>query len=169
VTVRPALPHLVALMLGAGAALLASCGTSTNLIPASHAAQLNTDLQAVSDAVDNHDCADAASADEAVASDVTGLPVSVDPRLRIRLAQGTALLTRRLPEQCTSAPVIKKPVKKKKPTKTTTTAATTVATTTAEPTTSTVDTTTEPTLPTTATTTSTPTTPTSTNGGVITP
>jgi hypothetical protein len=157
VTVRAALPHLVALALGGAGALLASCGgSSAGLIPAGQANTLDSHLQAVANAVDARDCDTAVAAVGRVAAEIASLSHSVDVRLRLRLKQGTSRLVKAVPVDCVAP----------RPTTTTTTATepTTATTTKTEPTTAT-DTTpttatdTTPTIPTI------PTIPTDTTGG----
>jgi hypothetical protein len=165
-TVRSLFPLLVALALGGTAALLVSCGSSSGLIPAGNAQQLDSNLQDVADAVADGDCASAVAAAGQVGANVLELPVSVDLRLRRQLSRGTKRLIAAVPNDCTQATPTTPHKHKNKTTTTATTPATTVSTTTTTPT----ETATTPipsvTVPPTTPTVTTPATSTSTTGGV---
>lgn len=98
---RP-LPLLVALVLGAGAALLAACaGSGTEGgIPAATAQQMDEDLEAVGRETAAGDCDAAEEALTRVRGDIVELPSSVDDRLVARLTRGADNLAVRVPVEC---------------------------------------------------------------------
>jgi cell division protein FtsN len=156
-SMRPALPFLLALVLGVSAALLVACGSSASdrkkLIPPRSADRLKTALSDVRSAVDSGNCTSAERAIARARGVLVNLPSAVDAQLVARLRQGIDNLQKIAPNEC-------------KQHQTTSTATTTQTTTppATTPTTATTDTTTTPTTPTTATTdtTTTPTTGTTT-------
>jgi hypothetical protein len=153
---RPALPFLLALVLGVSAAVLVACGSSASdrkkLIPPRSADRLKTALSDVRSAVDSGNCTSAERAITRARGVLVNLPSAVDAQLVARLRQGIDNLQKIAPSEC----------KQHQTTSTATTTQTTTPATT--PTTATTDTTTTPTTPTTATTdtTTTPTTGTTT-------
>jgi hypothetical protein len=172
---RRALPLLAALLLGLCTAFLVACGSGTKRgVPAADAQQLNSDLDAVSSAVDAGHCATAEAAVVRVRGDILQLPASVSQKLRTRLASGADNLAKRVPIQCarnqTTTPTETTPTTTTPttttPTDTTPTDTTPTDTTPTDTTpTDTTPTDTTPTTTTTTPTTTTPTTPGGTTGG----
>jgi len=156
-SMRAALPYLLALILGVSAAALVACGSSASdrkqLIPPRSADRLKSALSDVRSAVDDGNCDTAAQAVARARGVLVNLPRAVDDRLVARLRQGIDNLQQIAPDECQSH----------KTPSTTTTTETTTPETTSTPTTATTDTTTTPTTSTsTTTTTTTPTTGTTT-------
>jgi hypothetical protein len=152
-SMRSALPYVLALVLGVSAAVLAACGSSSDdrkeFIPQRSADRLSSALSDVRSAVDDGDCEAAASAIARARGVLVNLPSAVDNRLVARLRQGIENLQEIAPDECQGN-------------QDTTPSETTTETTTPE-TTATTDTTTTPTTDTTTTpTTDTTTTPTTT-------
>jgi hypothetical protein len=81
---------------------LASCGSSGDVIPASRAADLDAQLDAVKTAVDNGNCTAAQQAVAQAKGEVLNLPSSVDAALRDRLQEGVDNLAELVPAQCGS-------------------------------------------------------------------
>ena len=91
-------------MLGAGAAVLVSCGSSgAGLIPAQDAGPLLRDFQAVEAAAKagDGDCTGTEAALRTTESDYHTLPSSVDAGLRARLEEGISHLHERALALCT--------------------------------------------------------------------
>ncbi|HEY4427646.1 MAG TPA: hypothetical protein VGN08_05540 [Solirubrobacteraceae bacterium] len=153
------LPRLLAAAaLGAAAALLVSCGSSTGkLIPAADAGPLQSDFEAVAGAAQsgNGNCSETEAAILKTEHDFAVLPSSVDAGLRSTLRQGITNLRKHALELC------RQPLSQ--PT-TTTTAPKTTSTRSTPTTTTETQTTTTQTTPTT-----TPTTPTTSGPGGGTP
>jgi hypothetical protein len=159
------LPLLAALLLGAGASVLAACGAGPRSgIPASNAGALTQDLDAVAQAVADGRCQTAEAALTRVRGEILNLPPSTSARLTARLRQGADNLDQRIPVDCaknqttttdtttTQAPTTDTTPTQTTPTQTTTTQTTTTDTTpTQTTTTSTTPTGTTPTTPTTTT------------------
>ncbi len=153
---------LSAAVLGAGAAVLVSCGSSgAGLIPAQDAGPLVRDFQAVEAAAKagDGDCTGTEAALRTTESDYHALPTSIDAGLRARLEEGISHLHERALALCTQ-PLAQ----------TTTTGESTSTTTTAPPPTATTETSTTPseqtsTTGTGASTTPSATTPSGTEGG----
>jgi hypothetical protein len=82
---------------------LAACGGSGDPIPASRAADLKAQLDAVKAAVAARNCDGAEQAVAQVKGDVLNLPSSVDEDLRGRLQEGVDNLAERVPAACGSA------------------------------------------------------------------
>jgi hypothetical protein len=98
------MPLLPAGLLGAGAALLVSCGSSgVGLIPSENAGPLVADFQKVEQAALKGDgnCAPTEAALHTTEHDFAALPASVDAGLRARLQQGIAHLRAQALELCT--------------------------------------------------------------------
>ena len=92
---------LTAALLGVGAAVLVSCGSSgKGLIPLAYAGPLQTDFQAVLQAAQEGDgsCTATEAAIRKTEHDLQALPSSVDDGLRGRLAEGVANLSVRARE-----------------------------------------------------------------------
>lgn len=145
-TVRRALPLLLALLLGLASSLLVACGGGSGggLIPQHRATAMEQQLDRVSAAVHAGRCQAAGQAVDQLQREVNALSGDVDAALRTRLQEGVANLARRAPQECLGT-------------------ATTTTTETVPTTTETVPTTTETTPTTTETTpTTTETTPTAT-------
>jgi hypothetical protein len=104
---RPSSPLslLLALVLGAGCALLVACGSADNphLLSAARADRLNGELDDVRNAVDGGDCATARQAVQRLSDEVTSLPADTDPRLRRRLQEGASNLARRAVADCANS------------------------------------------------------------------
>jgi hypothetical protein len=159
VSMRSALPYVLALFLGVSTALLAACGSSSSdrkqFIPQRSADRLSNALSDVRSAVADGDCDQAARAIARARGVLVNMSPAVSDRLRTRLRQGVENLQKIAPDEC----------RKNQTSSTETTTETTTPETTSTPeTTATTDTTTTPTTPTTATTdtTITPTTSTGT-------
>jgi hypothetical protein len=157
-SMRAALPYLLAAVLGVAAAALVACGSSASdrkkLIPPRSADRLASALSDVRSAVDDGNCDTAQRAIARARGVLVNLPNAVDDRLVARLRQGIDNLEKIAPDECQS----------NQTTSTATTTETTTPETTSTPTTATTDTTTTPTTSTatTGTTTTPPTTSTST-------
>ncbi len=93
---------LLALALGALCAVALGCGSKTNLarIPSGSAQRLDSELDALRDAVDAGRCSGIAQRVTTLQASVAGLSRSVDPRLRARLTQGVANLASIAPPEC---------------------------------------------------------------------
>ncbi len=159
-SMRSALPLLLALVLGVCTAVLAACGSSSDdrkqFIPPRSAARLSNALSDVRSAVADGNCETAARAIARARGVLVNLPSAVDDRLVSRLRQGINNLEKVAPEECQ---------KNQDTTSTETTTETTTPTeTNTTPTTATTDTTTTPTA-----TTDTTTTPTTTTGTTTVP
>jgi hypothetical protein len=99
-----ALPRLIlAGVLGVGAALLVSCGTSgKGLIPTGNAGPLQSDFEAVARAAQNGNgsCTATEAAIARTEQDFGALPATVDAGLRSRLREGITNLRRHALEVC---------------------------------------------------------------------
>ncbi len=103
-TMRRLTALLPAALLGVGAAVLVSCGSSgAGLIPAQNAGPLLSDFQAVERAAlkGDGDCAQTETALSATERDFQALPASVDAGLHGRLQEGISNLRKRALEMCT--------------------------------------------------------------------
>jgi hypothetical protein len=181
-SMRSALPYVLALVLGVGAAVLAACGSGSGdrkeFIPQRSADRLSSALSDVRSAVDSGDCEDAARAIARARGVLVNLPSAVDDRLVARLRQGIENLQEIAPDECRGNQEDTTPTETTTETTTPETTATTDTTTTPTTdtdTTPTTDTSTTPTTttpPTTGTTTAPPTTtttPADPSGGTTTP
>ena len=100
-TMVRALPYLLALLLGVGAALLAACGETTRGgIGASDAAGLKRQLEDVRQRVADGRCEQLAGQLRDVDTRIDELPRSVDARLVRALRNGATRLQRRAVEDC---------------------------------------------------------------------
>jgi TolA-binding protein len=100
-TMRRALPFLLALLLGVGAALLAACGQTTRGgIPAAAASDLNRQLEDVRERVADGRCEELAGQLRQVNTRIDNLPRSVDARLVQALRDGADRLQRTAVEDC---------------------------------------------------------------------
>src|SRR3954451_6407174 len=101
---RPSSPLslLLALMLGAGCALLVACASTNNphLLSAARADRLNGELDDVRNAVDDGDCPGAIKAVRKLSDEIASLPSDTDPALRRNLETGAQNLARRAPQDC---------------------------------------------------------------------
>ncbi len=91
-------------LLGAGAAVLVSCGSSgAGLIPSENAGPLVSDFQKVEQAAlkGGGNCAPTQAALRTTEHDFAALPASVDAGLRARLQQGISHLQKQALELCT--------------------------------------------------------------------
>lgn len=142
---------LVSAVLGASAALLASCGSTARLIPVANSEPLQRDFEEVARAAEggHGSCAATEAALAKTEHDYSSLPSSIDAGLKRRLHEGIEKLRSDALELCVQPSV---------QTTSTTTAprATTATTPTTTTTTNTQTTTTTPTTPTTHTTTTAP-------------
>ncbi|HWX43913.1 MAG TPA: hypothetical protein VNY52_01160, partial [Solirubrobacteraceae bacterium] len=89
---------LTALLLGAGAAVLVSCGSSgAGLIPSESAGPLESDFQAIASAArtGNGNCSPTEIAIHNAESNFHALPRSIDAGLRLRLSEGITHLSER--------------------------------------------------------------------------
>lgn len=101
-TMRRWLPHLVALALGAGAALLGACadGGPKGGVTANAAQSLKSQLEYVRVTVDSAKCDRLSRELRQVIDRVDGLPSSVDAQLRQRLSDGYARLKTQALKDC---------------------------------------------------------------------
>jgi hypothetical protein len=100
-TMRRTLPHLIALLLGVGTALLAACGQTTRGgIPAADASVLKRRLEDVRGRVADGRCDQLGGRLRAVNTRIDQLPRSVDARLVQALRDGADRLQRRAVEDC---------------------------------------------------------------------
>ena len=179
-SMRRALPFLLALVLGVAAAALVACGSSGSsrrqFIPDRSAQRMSDALDDVRSAVDDGDCTEAEQALARARGVLVNLPSSVSDRLVARLRQGLDNLRAVAPDECAKH---RTQSQTQTATTETTTPETTATETTPSTTTSTTPTTTTSTTPTTttsttpSTTTTTPppttTTPADQSGGTTTP
>jgi hypothetical protein len=92
---------LLALALGAAAAMLVACGDRSGLIPSGDASQLDQHLDAVQSAVANGDCAVVDVRVQRVRGDVDNLRANgIDRRLYRRLSAGVSTLSERAQTEC---------------------------------------------------------------------
>jgi hypothetical protein len=178
-SMRSALPLLLALVLGVCTAVLAACGSSSDdrkqFIPQRSAARLSNALSDVRSAVADGNCDTAARAITRARGVLVNLPSAVDDRLVSRLRQGINNLERVAPDECQKnqgTTSTETTTETTTPTETNTTPTTATTDTTTTPTTATTDTTTTPTTTTGTTTTppaTTTTAPADTSGGTTTP
>jgi hypothetical protein len=94
---------VVAGLLGAGAALIVSCGSSgKGLIPLGNAEPLQRDFEEVAQKAQagNGSCTDTEAAILKTERDFTALPQSIDPGLHKRLQEGITNLRNRAKEMC---------------------------------------------------------------------
>jgi outer membrane murein-binding lipoprotein Lpp len=154
--IRRALAMVAIAALGGASSLLVGCGSdSKKLIPSGDANALNSNLDAIANAVTAGRCAAASSKLTDLRSDLNRLPSTIDPDLRHNLEEAYAVLAKDALRDCRAR------------TQTTTTETTPTTTTETTPTTTTETTTvTVPATTTTQTTTTAPTTtiPTTTTG-----
>ncbi|MEA2221066.1 MAG: hypothetical protein QOJ35_3692 [Solirubrobacteraceae bacterium] len=94
-------PQLLALLLGAGAALLVACGGSTKGgIPAASAGELKSQIQDVGQAVADGRCGDVSGQLRQVDTAIDALPASVDERLRNSLRDASDRLRQTAISEC---------------------------------------------------------------------
>jgi hypothetical protein len=150
VTVRRALPYLVSLLLGVGAALLAACaGDTKGAIPATSGNDLKSQLEDIRERVDAGRCGDLNGQLRQIDDRIDALPASVDEQLKQALRDGSTRLRARAPRECN---------RNDTETQTETTPPVAIETTPSETTTETTPTTTSPTTTVAPTTTQAPTT-----------
>jgi hypothetical protein len=151
--VGTAIRLILATGLGIATALLASCGGGgKGLIPVTNAGPLQSDFDAIAQAVSTGDCSATASALRQARADLRALPSTVDPGLRNRLSQGVANLDSRAPSACQQAQTTASTQSTASaPTTTATSTPTTTSTTTTPPPTTSSSTTTTAPPPTTST------------------
>jgi len=100
-TVPRLLPHLLALLLGVGAALLVACGGGTKGgIPAASAGDLKGQIEDVRQAVDGGRCEDVSGQLRQVDTGIDNLPATVDQRLRQSLRDAGDALRRAAVDEC---------------------------------------------------------------------
>jgi TolA-binding protein len=99
---RRVLPHVIALLLGAGAALLVACGGGGTKggIPAASAGELKDQLETVRRAVADKRCDDVSGELSQVDDDISSLPGTVDKRLRKSLGDAADLLRQTAKDEC---------------------------------------------------------------------
>jgi cell division septation protein DedD len=180
-SMRAALPYLLAAVLGVAAAALVACGSSGSsdrkeLIPPRSADRLRSALSDVRSAVNAGNCDSAAQAVARARGVLVNLPRAVDDRLVSRLREGIDNLQKIAPDECAQQDTTTSTETTTETTtpETTSTPSTATTSTTTTPTTSTSTTTTTTTPPTTGTTTTTPpatttTAPADPSGGTTTP
>lgn len=149
---RRARPYLLALLVGAAAALAAGCGDRSNLLPPAHASKLSDQLDAVREAVNAGDCTAAGQALARADATLDRVPSTVSRALRTRMRDGLDQLRTTVPRDC-RAPETTETQTTETATQTTETPTTAIPETTAAP-----ETTTAAPAPTTPTPTPTPTT-----------
>ena len=148
-TVRRPLPHLVALALGVGAALLVACGATTKGgIPAASAGELKSQIEDVRQAVEGGRCDELEGQLRQVDDGVQALPATVDQRLRSSLRDAADRLRRQAVDECharqPTTPTTTEPVQTQTQTQTQTEPPPTTTTTTTPTTTEPTQTQTEP-------------------------
>ncbi len=100
-SMRRGLPHLVALVLGIAAALLAACGSSTKGgIPQADASDIKSQLEDVRSRVADGNCDELPGQLRQVSSAIDALPRSVDNRLVSALRDGADRLQGRAVQDC---------------------------------------------------------------------
>lgn len=97
---RAPLPHLVALVLGVGAAVAVGCGDRSNLIPASRADDLTQQLADIKSRIADGKCDGITDDVRKFRTSVTSLSGSVDRRLRQRLREGADSLLDQAADEC---------------------------------------------------------------------
>lgn len=99
---RRALPHVIALLLGAGSALLVACGGGATKggIPAASAGELKSQLASLQQVVADRHCDQIATQLKEVDSAIDGLPGTVDERLRKSLRDASDLLRTTALDEC---------------------------------------------------------------------
>jgi hypothetical protein len=162
VSARRAILSVGVALLGGASSLLVGCGSGgAKLIPQGNANALNSNLDAIANAVTAGRCAATQSKLTDLRSDLNHLPATVDPGLRQRLDEGYSLLLQKAVRDCRAHATPKTTTETTPTTTTETTPTTTTETTTVTvPTPTTTETTTTPT-------TTTPTTTTGTGGTTI--
>jgi cell division protein FtsN len=100
---RAPLPHFVALLCGALAALAVGCGDRSNLIPQTRADDLTQQLADIKAAVDQGECDGLNDRVKTFHDDATNLSSSVDARLRKRINDGVASLQDHAAKDCATA------------------------------------------------------------------
>ena len=99
--VRRMLHHLLAALLGVGAALLAACGSgTTGGIPQANAGDLKSQIIDVRQAVDDGRCSDVPGQLRQVDEGIDDLPPSVDEQLVSNLREGADTLRRLAADEC---------------------------------------------------------------------
>jgi hypothetical protein len=145
---------LLALALGAAAAMLVACGDRSGLIPSGDASQLDQHLDAVHSAVANGDCAVVDVRVQRVRGDVDNLRANgIDRRLYRRLSAGVSTLSERAQTECQAPETTTTQTQTQQTTTTPTQTETTQTQQTTTVPTTTTPTTTTPTVPTPTTTT----------------
>jgi hypothetical protein len=148
-TVPRPLPHLLALLLGVAAALLAACGGTSGGIPSANAGDLKSQIADVQQAVDSGRCSDVSGQLKQVDERIDDLPPSTDTQLVRTLREGADRLRSVAIEQCDATPA--QTTTETTPTETETTTTPAETTTTPTDTNTTPTTTTPSTTPTTTT------------------
>ncbi len=97
---RCARPYLLALLVGAAAALAAGCGDRSNLLPPAHASALSDQLDAVREAVNAGDCTAATRALAQANATLERVPPTVSRALRKRMRDGLDQLRTTVPRDC---------------------------------------------------------------------
>lgn len=100
-SVRRLLPHLLAALLGVGAALVAACGSgTTGGIPSANAGDLKSQIVDVRQAVEDGRCSDVPGQLRQVDDGIDDLPSSTDEQLVTNLRDGADTLRRLAAEEC---------------------------------------------------------------------
>src|SRR5688572_14543287 len=100
-SVRRTFPHLLAALLGVGAALLAACGSGTQGgIPAANAGDLKSQIEDVRQAVEDGRCSDVPGQLRQVDEGIDDLPPSTDEQLVTNLRDGADTLRRLAAGEC---------------------------------------------------------------------
>ena len=175
-SMRSALPYLLALVLGVSTAVLAACGSSSSdrkqFISQRSADRLSNALSDVRSAVDDGDCEGAGKAIAKARGALANMSPAVSAALKARLREGIDNLERIAPDECRQNQTTEQETTQTTTPETSTTTTPTTATTDTT-TTPTTDTTTPPTTTTGTTTTAPPdtttTAPADTSGGATTP
>jgi hypothetical protein len=102
-SVRRALPYLLALLLGVAAATAVGCGDRSNLVPGDAAAEIKDHANAAQQAVQAGDCAAADTAAKQAYARALKLPQTVDKRLRSRINAGARALITTAAKDCLAA------------------------------------------------------------------
>ena len=101
-SVRRALPYVLALLLGPSTALLAACGGggTKSGIPSASAGELKSQITDVGQAVDDGRCTDVAGQLKQVDQAIEELPKTTDDQLVNALRDGSTRLRRRAIDEC---------------------------------------------------------------------
>jgi hypothetical protein len=104
VTVPRPLSHVLALLLGVAAALLAACGGTSDGIPSANAGDLKSQIEDVQQAVDSGRCSDVDGQLKQVDEQIDDLPPSTDTQLVRTLREGADKLRSLAIDECDATP-----------------------------------------------------------------